>query len=313
MLIIEEQLLLQADSDLLQYGRDTYSYMWPRDGALVTLAFDKAGYFDISERFYRFCNDVLTDEGYLLHKYNPDLSVGSSWHPWIVNDKPQFAIQVDETALTLFALWQHYVVTKNLEFIESIYNSYIRKTASFLVNYREAELGLPSPSYDLWEERNGISTFTASSVYGGLVAAASFASLLGKNEEAQKYRKTADEVQEAILKHLYDEKEGYFYRQITRGEGGEVIPDRVVDASSAYSVFRFGVLPVGDTRLDRAFEVTHERIGCKTEVGGMARYEGDVYYGVSNEVPGNPWFITTLWQTEYHIAKSKKRRRFAGC
>ena len=31
------------DSDIMQFSRDTYSYMWPRDGALVANALDMAG------------------------------------------------------------------------------------------------------------------------------------------------------------------------------------------------------------------------------------------------------------------------------
>ena len=39
-----------------------------------------------------------------MHKYNPDGSVGSSWHPWCGSDGLlQLPIQEDETALTLFA------------------------------------------------------------------------------------------------------------------------------------------------------------------------------------------------------------------
>src|SRR5947199_7129209 len=33
-------------------------------------------------------------------------------------------------------------------------------------------------------------------------------------------------------------------------------------------------------------------------VGGVARYENDYYHRISNDiaaVPGNPWFICTLW------------------
>ncbi len=31
----------------------------------------------------------------------------------------------------------------------------------------------------------------------------------------------------------------------------------------------------------------------------MARYENDSYYRVSSEVPGNPWFICTLWLADF--------------
>ncbi len=61
----------------MQYW-DTYSYVWPRDGALVAHALDLAGYIVLASRFYNFCSDVLEKDGYLLNKYIPSKNVGSS-------------------------------------------------------------------------------------------------------------------------------------------------------------------------------------------------------------------------------------------
>ena len=39
-----------------------------------------------------------------------------------------------------------------------------------------------------------------------------------------------------------------------------------------------------------------------TPIGGIARYENDGYHQVSQDVdkiPGNPWFISTLWVAEW--------------
>ena len=95
-------IIAANDSDITQFARDTYSYVWPRDGALVAHALDMAGYPDLSRNFFRFCADVITDEGYLLHKYNPDRSLASSWHPWVLpNGQAQLPIQEDETALVV--------------------------------------------------------------------------------------------------------------------------------------------------------------------------------------------------------------------
>ena len=65
-------IIAANDSDITTFARDTYSYMWPRDGALVAHALDLAGYQEPPRRFFEFCADVLTPEGYLLHKYTPD-------------------------------------------------------------------------------------------------------------------------------------------------------------------------------------------------------------------------------------------------
>jgi len=40
------------DSDIQHFARDTYSYMWPRDGALTANALDQAGYLGITRQFF---------------------------------------------------------------------------------------------------------------------------------------------------------------------------------------------------------------------------------------------------------------------
>lgn len=295
-------IIASADSDLLQYGRDTYGYMWPRDGAFTAIALDKAGYYDVSRKFFEFCNDVIHEDGYLLHKYRPDRSLGSSWHPWIYKGKKQLAIQEDETALTLFALWHHYSVSRDLEFVEKIYNSFIKKAGDFIHGYRDPETGLPYGSYDLWEERFGVSAFTASSVFGALNAASRFAALLGKENESEKYFRAAEEVRQAIISFFYNEKSGFFYRMLNVREGP--VCDETFDVSSFFGVFRFGVLAADDPRLKRAFFVFQKRLCCKTSIGGTVRYEGDKYRRVGDDLPGNPWAITTLWLAQYLIARA---------
>ena len=133
---------------MTQFNRDTYSYLWPRDGALVAHALDLSGYPEVSLRFFQFCADVLTQDGFLLHKYNPDKSLASSWHPWIVGGVPQIPIQEDETALVVWALWKHFQRYRDLESVKPLYGRLIRKAADFMVRYREPLTKLPAPSYD---------------------------------------------------------------------------------------------------------------------------------------------------------------------
>ena len=45
-------ILAANDSDVIAYNRDTYSYIWPRDGALVANALDAAGYPTPAQQFY---------------------------------------------------------------------------------------------------------------------------------------------------------------------------------------------------------------------------------------------------------------------
>lgn len=300
-------ILASGDSDMLQLGRDTYGYMWPRDGAYAAKALDKAGDYTVTKRFFEFCNDVLTEEGYLLHKYRPDRSVGSSWHPWIRNGVPQLPIQEDETALVIHTLWSHYEMTRDLEFIEDIYNSLIKKSAEFMSSYIDETTYLPKPSYDLWEEKFGISTYTTSTVYAGLIAASKFANILGKVEQEQKYNTVAERMRRAIIKYLYNEEDGSFYKMINIHEG-QITYDKTLDASSIYAIYRFGILHLEDPKIIKAIKLVEERLWVKTAIGGVVRYEGDKYYRDSYDVPGNPWIITTLWLTQYYISIAKTEK-----
>lgn len=246
-----------------------------------------------------------------MHKYRPDESLGSSWHPWMKNGKIELPIQEDETALVLIALWQHYTQSRDLEFIEKVYDTLIKSAADFMVGYRESKTRLPKASYDLWEEKFGIHTFTSASVYAALICASKFAKLLGKEKSERIYSAAATEIKHAILAHLYDENVGFFVKMINVSDDGEISYDHTLDMSSMYGIFAFGVLDIDDPRLARAMKQVEERILVKTSVEGVARYEGDIYFRSSSGVPGNPWIITTLWLAQYYIALAKKESDFA--
>ena len=149
-------IIASSDTDMLHHGRDTYSYVWPRDASIIANSLDRNGYFDVGQRYFEFMSKLIERDGYLMHKYRSDGVLGSSWHPWMQNGIPELPIQEDETALTVFMLWQHYEYAKDIEFIESIYNSFIEPAANFMCEYIEATYGLPRSSYDLWEEKYGI-------------------------------------------------------------------------------------------------------------------------------------------------------------
>jgi glucoamylase len=303
-------IIASGDSSILQNGRDTYSYCWPRDAAYITSAHIKAGYLSSSVKFADFCNDLLTDDGYLLHKYRSDKSLGSSWHPWVRDGRAQPPIQEDETAITLVTLQEHYEATHDIELIERLYNPYIKKVADFLYRYRDKKSGLPLPSHDLWEEQFGTFTYTASSVYAGLLAAAKFARILGKEVAGRRWESAAEEVKDGILtKLLHDDGRVMKSLRYTH-----VAPeaDYTADASSFYGLFHFGVLEVGDLRLERVYEYIKEKLTVHAGQGGIARYEGDKYFCTAFDVPGNPWIITTLWLAEYEIARAKTKAELAS-
>lgn len=299
-------IIASSDSDMLNQGRDAYAYVWPRDGAIIANTLDRAGHIDVTQRFFTFMSQCMEPGGYLMHKYRVDGVLGSSWHPWLQRGVFRLPIQEDETATVIHMLAEHYAVAHDLEFIESLYNPFIEKCADFMNDYIEPETGLPSDSYDLWEEKFGSSTYTASSVYAGLMSAATLSALLGKREQATKYRETAMRIKDAILTYLFDVNSGTFIKNV-RHEQGKLEYDRTLDMSSLFGVVFFGVLDVHDKRVQSNFAKVIERLKVPGPFGGFMRYEGDKYYKTSESAPSNAWCITTLWIARYYIriAKSK--------
>jgi oligosaccharide amylase len=299
-------IIASSDTDMLHHGRDTYSYVWPRDAANIALAFDETGYHDVTKRFYSFMTKCAEPGGYLMHKYRTDGVLGSSWHPWLRDGKPRLPIQEDETAGVVFTLWYHYEKCRDLEFIESLYNPFIEPAARFMCDYIEPTTGLPQASYDLWEEKYGTSTYTASAVYGGLMAASRFAMMLGKDDDARTYQAVAQRMQGAIMSVLYDEELGMFVKHVEHGDDGELSYDRTVDTSSFFGPLFFGVVDVDDSRIERAKKVVDDKLMVRGESKGYVRYENDGYYRMQDAGSPNPWVITTLWMAEYFIMKAKQ-------
>ncbi len=297
------------DYDIAQFNRDTYSYMWPRDGALVTAALIEAGYSEISRRFFNFCHTAITDQGYLLHKYTPDGSLASSWHGWYAEGERRLPIQEDETALVIWALWRHFSRFRDIEFIKHHYRGLIIRAAKWMCTYTDDATGLPLPSWDLWEERFGIHSWTVAATWAGLQAAANFAEAFGENDISLHFQRTAARMQQAVKQHLWDEKRYTFLRSLTY-EQGSYRADITMDAS-LIGLWYFGMLAPDDTMITKTMKKLHDRLWVRSEVGGLARYENDYYHQVSQDldnIPGNPWFICTLWLAQWYITTAETKK-----
>ncbi|MDA0376369.1 MAG: glycoside hydrolase family 15 protein [bacterium] len=297
-------LLAAADADIMEFNRDTYTYVWPRDGAFISLALDQAGYQEVTRRFFAFCCKSQTDDGYMLHKYNPDGSIGSTWHAWYKDKKAQLPIQEDETALVIYAMLNHFKKVQDFEFLQKMFENFVKSAAQFLLDFREKESGLPLPSYDPWEEHRGIFTYTTASTIAGLEAAAQIAHMLGHHNHSEKYHEGADAMKQALLFHLFDEETGRFVKNIDRLDGKETARDLTPDASIA-AIWKLGVLDPADKRVVSTMHQLRDMLTVKTDVGGWARYTNDYYHSKvtpTKEIPGNPWFITTLWYAQWLIA-----------
>ncbi|MGB5926496.1 MAG: glycoside hydrolase family 15 protein [Dehalococcoidia bacterium] len=301
-------IIASTDSDIAEVLGDIYSYVWGRDGAFTAKALNMANYAEVSHKFFDFCANTITSEGYLLHKYTADGYLAGQWMPWADEEgELQLPIEEDETALVIYSLWHHYHKFHDVESIRPLYQKLIKNAADFMATYREPHMNLPAPSYDLWEERRGIHSFTVAAVWAGLQAAANFTEMFGEVALTKRYRQAAAEIKEAAIEYLFDKKLGRFLRSVKVDADGVVEPDYTID-SSICGPFLFGMLQATDPLIESTMAVLMDRLWCKTEVGGIARYENDRYQQASQDIaniPGNPWFVCTMWVAQYHVARAQ--------
>ena len=292
-------VIASTDTTMLNYERDSYAYCWPRDGAYTMWPLVRLGYRDEPLHFFGFCRRVLNEHGYLMHKYQADGALGSSWHPYTHEKQNTPPIQEDETAIVLFLFGQYYQQHTDERLLREYYPTMIAPMANFLASYVDENTSLPLPSYDLWEEVFATMTYTTAVVYAALIEAADLADALGEDDDAVRWRTVAEDIQTAAQEKLFNEQTGFFYKSLVTRDG-EIIPDATLDTSSFFGAFMFGLFDVNGPQMQRAYKTMIDLL-MKPGDYGLPRYAGDTYHITSANAPSNAWFITSLWNAQYAI------------
>ncbi len=302
-------ILAANDSDILEFGRDHYSYVWPRDGALVAIALSEAGLLEATRSYLSWAAERLSDAGFVLQKYHADGAVASTWHPSIRDGKSILPIQEDETALWLYALGQYVHRHGDFNFAGGLKNS-VERAAEFLMRHIDATTGLPLPSWDPWEERYGTHAYTVGAVYGGLCEAARLMETWGDETRVARLRNCAATMRESAIQWLYHHDLERFVRMGHRTHNGYWL-DTTVDSAMS-GLWLFGMFTADDPRIVRTMTAIESTLTVRTDVGGIARYEDDYYHQVVKgdpNIPGNPWIITTLWIARWRLLRGAAEDR----
>ncbi len=302
-------ILASCDSSIYNYGRDYYSYVWPRDGAFAIWPLLRLGFIEEAQNFFKFCANILTPGGYVMHKYQPDGSVGSTWHPLVHNHHKELAIQEDETAIIIYMLYEYLQQTGDKSFVSGLYDSLILPATNFMCDFIDDATGLPHASYDLWEEKFLTSTYTVSIVYGAMLAASEISKALGK-EDAGKWATSAQKLRQGFGS-LFNESTGAYRKGILLQEDGSLGFDDTIDISSLFGMAMFAAEEESKAPTMRTLETITDKLLDKTPSGGLPRYTHDRYFASDPPYFGNPWFVSTLWlaqvQMHYGMADEAKK------
>jgi glucoamylase len=293
-------VLASGDSSIFNYGRDYYCYCWPRDAAYALWPLIRLGHYDEAKQFFEFARDTMHKDGYLMHKYQPDRAIGSTWHPLVHGRNKELAIQEDETAGVLFMIGEFFEASNDITFVENLYQSFIAPCANFMSHFIDEETGLPHASYDLWEEKFLTSTYTVCTVIAGLETAAKLAKAVEAPDDAIRWQRVADSIKTNLDK-LYH-ADGYFVKGFLLQDNGELQYDNTLDISSLYGPYMYANLPLNDERLVSTVSHIEKRILNQTPVGGVLRYENDNYFLTKRQYSGNPWIVSSLWLAQYYAS-----------
>lgn len=296
-------VIASCDSSIYNYGRDYYSYVWPRDGAYALMPLIELGYKDEPKKFFQFCIDTMDEDGFMKHKYQPDRAIGSTWHPQLHLNHPELPIQEDETAIVIYALARYLEISNDEDFVRNIYTSFVKPCADFMASFIDEATNLPHASYDLWEQKFSTFTYTVFVTMAALESAATIARRFNKNEDSEKWLSAVSRIKEGT-KLLVNLETGAYRKSAFLKPDGNIDYDNTVDASSFYGAFLYKETP--EQELENSVKLVEDVLLPSAPIGGVPRYEHDDYFLTDQTKLGNPWMITTLWLAQYYIANHRR-------
>jgi GH15 family glucan-1,4-alpha-glucosidase len=293
-------VIASCDSSIYNYGRDYYSYVWPRDGAYALWPLIRMGYYDEAKKFFEFCRDILTRDGYLMHKYQPDRAIGSTWHPLLHQGRKELAIQEDETAIVIYMLAEFFHYSKDEDFVRNLYSTLIQPACNFMTRFIDEETGLPHASYDLWEEKFLTSTYTTAAVSQALQLASEFAEEFEYADDAVRWRQSAEKIA-AGAQVFFDPSRNALRKGFLQQPDGSLQFDNTLDVSSLYGAMMFDLYEDKSNITTDTVHAIENILLDKSPAKGCPRYEYDHYFESDIPYMGNPWFVTTLWLAQYYV------------
>lgn len=271
-----------------------YNYCWPRDAIFITKAMYTLRMDKEVEKFYKnFCSKTQARDGMWEQRFYTDGKLAPSW-----------GYQVDETASIVYGVYDYYTYKQDVKFIKDNLKM-CEKATFFLEKYVDHVLKGEEiqPSYDIWEENEGIHTYSLAAIFSAFEAMINMNELVKplyetnrlkleqitkRNEQLKKY---LVEIKKYILKHFYANENKWFIRNET---------DKKMDISLLGLVYPFHLFSPKEKKIQNTLE--RMNMTLRTYTGGYLRYEGDTYRG------GNPWIIANLWLTEFYLNAGMKNR-----
>ncbi|MCA1809720.1 MAG: hypothetical protein ABR497_00810 [Kiritimatiellia bacterium] len=235
--LLSNMLLICRDGAMVCGPRPFWSFVWPRDGSLDSIAFAAAGFMDEARLTIKWQIDRTPASGVHAARYRSD------GHPMLLDNR---ARQGDNPGFLCWAAGEISRREWDQSWTESIRdNLYIM--ADHLVRDRDADTLLPLPESDHRESQVAESIGVVVTAFGGLTGAAHIAERLGDAQRARRYRARAEEIRRAAEQHLWNAREEYFITSI------KPVQTRS-DVATAWGVYPFALWTADDPKSKPAMD-----------------------------------------------------------
>ncbi len=285
---------MEVDETKTKCGR--YSYCWTRDAVFVTRAMDILGMKTEVQKFYEiFCPITQSKNGSWQQRFYTDGRLAPCW-----------GYQIDETASVVFGIYEHFEKYKDKKFLQNNLKM-CENAIGYLQKYIEdtiCQKGNFLPSYDLWEEFEGISFYSMASIFSAFSAMLKIYENVKSIFENNRlkieaiHKKTKDleqamlDIKEYCLQNFYDETKKTFVRNSK---------DKKIDISILGTITPFGMFSPKEKKIENTIEKINMTL--RTYTGGYVRYEQDSYMGGYN-----PWPIANLWMACYNLEAGEEKK-----
>ncbi len=283
---------VEVDEDRTKCGR--YSYCWPRDAIFITEAMDLLNMKKETEKFYKsFCKNTQSKSGRWEQRFYTDGVLAPCW-----------GYQIDETAAVVYGVYNHYLKTQEIKFLKDNLKM-CEKAVHYLEKYVNNVLeGIDEEylSYDLWEENEGIHTYSLASIFASFEAFIKIYEIIKPEYKENRIKLEQIEKRTIEIEKLLRELKGYILKNFYDNDRKTLIrnKDGKIDISILGTVTPFKVFEPKEKKVLNTIERINMTL--RTYTGGYLRYENDNYMG------GNPWTIANLWLADYYIEAGDKKK-----
>jgi len=269
-----------------------YAYSWLRDGSYIAFAMDKVGEHGSARAFHLWVAEVvqryrskiafirkaleaghrLKDQDFLFTRYSlagyEDMT-DESWGNF----------QYDGYGTWLWALWEHYKITSDRQFMTEIWQSVLD-----VVDYLKLVWRLSS--YDCWEEfPEFLHPYSLSCAYAGMMAALAMAEEGDFPIDKKTIKGEVEKIQQFTLKHGIFE--GVMVKHIHPGMTQNPTSDLKTDSSFMGVLYPNRLFEL-DSEVGRGI-LDEIRFKLISKSGGVYRYKEDTYFG------GGTWILLNAW------------------